>query len=398
MTVVDRQARIRDGVAGLTEALRTLSLAIHERPELRFEEQHAHGLLCDFLETRGFAVERGAYALPTAFRAVRGSGNPTVAVLCEYDALPDIGHACGHNLIAAAGVAAGLALADALEPGEGTVVVLGTPAEEGGGGKILMFERGAFDDIDAALMLHPGPLELPWPNFLVSQRVEVEYFGRPAHAAARPSAGVNALDALVTAYQSVGLLRQQLRPRTVVHGIITKGGSASNIIPDHTAAEFGVRALNDADFEDTKQRVSECFEGAARATGCRVELRWRSIPYSNLATNEPLIAAYVASARSIGRAMPERPADISAQAGGSTDMGNVSHVVPAIHPMFAIESAAGNHTREFTAAAATPEAHAEMLQVATALALTAFDVCTQPELLEAARTAFRQDHPAHVLV
>jgi amidohydrolase len=383
---------VQRAIDQVSEDLRSLSLSIHGTPELNFEEVHAHQVLTDYLEGNGFAVERGAYEMPTAFRAVAGSGSPIVAVLCEYDALPGIGHACGHNLIAASGIAAGLALKEVVGDGNGTVVVLGSPAEEGGGGKVFMVERGAFEGVDAAMMLHPTPGDAAWPNIIAIQTLEVEYFGKNAHAAAFPHQGVNALDALVLAYNAVSLLRQQLTSDVRVHGVIRHGGDKPNIIPDHTAAEFYLRARDDRGLEELKRRVLACFEGAATATGCRLEHRWVGKPYSNMATCNPLAEAYVENARSIGKQLPARGAGPLDAIPGSTDMGNVSHVVPSIHPMFGIHTRAGNHTPEFTAAAATPEAHDAMLTAAKAMAMTALDVLFRPDLREAAKEDFAAAH------
>jgi amidohydrolase len=366
--------------------LRALSLAIHDHPELNFEERHAHALLTKFLDDAGFRVERGAYDLPTAFRATVGEGRPCIALLCEYDALPEIGHACGHNLIAAAGVAAGLALKAAAPAG--TVVVLGTPAEEGGGGKVLMLERGAFDDIDVAMMVHPAPGHSAWPNVIGVETLRVDFFGRAAHAAMAPFEGLNALDALVLAFNAIGLLRQQLRPDTRVHGVITRGGAKPNIIPDHTAAELYVRARTRAELEDLKGRVVACFEGAARATGCRLEVQWPGPRFSDLRTNDPLASRYVAHLEELGVIVPPRGANPLDRTPLSTDMGNVSHALPAIHPLFAIETEGGNHTPAFAEAARTKQAHEAMLLAATAMAATALDCYLDPELLSRARHAF----------
>lgn len=310
--------QVRELIQGRAGELEAVSLGIHANPELNFQEYHAHGLLADLLERNGFQVARGAYEMPTAFCAVAGSGSPTVAVLCEYDALPEIGHACGHNLIAASGAAAGLALKEVLGDGNGTVVVLGSPAEEGGGGKVFMIERGAFEGVDAAMMLHPSPNDGAWPSVNAIQTLEVEFHGRNAHAAARPQEGINALDAMIAAYNAISMLRQQMTPDARVHGVITKGGVKPNIIPDHTAAEFYVRAADDAKLEDLKQRVLACFEGAATATGCRLEVRWTGRPYSNLTTNTPLAECYVENARTLGKTLPPRGA--GAGGGPSTDM------------------------------------------------------------------------------
>jgi amidohydrolase len=337
-----------------------------------------------FLEARGFDVRRGQWEMPTAFRAVAGSGSPTIAVLCEYDALPEIGHACGHNLIAASGIAAGLALKEALGEGIGTVLVLGSPAEEGGGGKVYMVERGAFEGVDAAMMLHPAPRSSAWPNIIAIQAMEVEFFGKNAHASAAPWEGTNALDALVVSYNAISMLRQQMPQDARVHGVIRKGGAKPNIIPDYTMAEVTVPRL-----EDLQERVVACFEAGAKATGCRVEHRWIGRQYSDMITNEALADAYTENVRLLGQELPPRPQGPVAFS-GSTDMGNVSYVVPSIHPMFGIETEAGNHTPEFTAAAATPEAHEQMLFAAKALALTALDAYLEPQVLDKAHRQFAE--------
>ncbi|MCL6648540.1 MAG: M20 family metallopeptidase [Chloroflexi bacterium] len=371
--------------------LRTLSLSIHDHPELNFEEHHAHAVLTEFLASAGFQVERQAYGLATAFVARWGEGSPCVAVLCEYDALPQIGHACGHNLIAAAGVAAGLALKARVR--QGTVLVLGTPAEEGGGGKVLLIERGAFAGVDAALMVHPAPMHTAWPLVLAVEGVEVEFHGRAAHAAMAPHEGTNALDALVLAYNAIAVLRQQLRPDVRIHGIITRGGTKPNIIPDLSAGEFYLRARSEEALADLRQRVLACFEGAAHATGCRLVHRWPGPRFRDLKTNAPLAERYVAYGRARGFAIPlpgqQGPLD---QQPLSTDMGNVSYVVPAIHPLFAIETEGGNHTPAFAEAARSEQAHRAMLDAAIALAATALDCYEDPALLAAARAAFAAGH------
>jgi amidohydrolase len=374
----------------VSEDLRGISLSIHANPELGFQEQHAHRLLTDYLEHNGFAVTRGAYDMPTAFRAEAGSGGPVVALLCEYDALPEIGHACGHNLMAITGVAAGMAMKEVLGGGQGTVVVLGSPAEEGGGGKIVMIEAGAFTGIDVALLLHPTPHDGIRPVLTGVERCTVEFFGRTAHAAARPQDGINALDALLLAFNAINALRQQITPDARIHGVITRGGVRANIIPDHTSADFLVRATNDAILQDLRRRVQLCFEGAATATGCRVEVHWGDRPYRPMATNGPLGRAFHANAAELGWALP--PPDVDTPSGASSDMGNVSHVVPSIQPGYAIPCEAGNHNPGFTAAAATPQAHAAALRAAKAMAMTALDVCVLPEVLAAAQAEFRASH------
>ncbi len=386
-------AALNTAIDAADDDLRALSLSIHEQPELAFEERHAHATLTAFLEERGFAVERGAFGLETAFRATYGESAPQIAILCEYDALKNIGHACGHNLIAASGVATALALQGALEPDSGTIVVLGSPAEEGGGGKILMTEAGAFEDIDAAMMLHPtggrpeaaGVVLTNW-QAQATANFTLQYSGRAAHAAAGPWAGRNALDAVIQAFVNVSMLRQQIRPTARIHGIITEGGEATNVIPRRAVARFGVREATIAELERLLPRVRACFEAAAAATGCELELTQGVRGYSELRTNQAMAARYASHAEDAGLHAVTTRMDT----GGSTDMGNVSLVVPSIHPMFGIASEAGNHNEGFTAAAATPEAHVQMLDAARALAHTAYELFTDPALLATVREEFEQ--------
>ena len=377
-------------IDGASSDLRQISLSIHGKPELAFEEEHAHDVLTSYLERQGFAVDRGAYDLPTAFRAEFGEGPITIAVLCEYDALPEIGHACGHNLIAISGLAVGLALKEALPAGRGRVVVLGSPAEEGGGGKILMLERGAFTGVDAAMMLHPAPNHGAWANLIAREEIHVDYNGRNAHAGATPWLGVNALDALVMAYNGISAMRQQMRPTDRVHGVITRGGVKPNIIPDFTSAEFYIRARNSAELDELRAKVMGCFEGAATATGCRVDVRVPTPTYAEVVTNDVLAEAYCENMQAFEVTLPTKQQQAGGIAGASTDMGNVSYAVPSIHPAFAIPTEAPNHTAPFTAAAATEEAHRATLRAAKALAMTAFDAYLRPETLAAAKREFTE--------
>ena len=248
-----------------------------------------------------------------------------------------------------------------------------------------MIDRGAFNEVDAALMVHPSPGDNAWPAILALHELEVEFFGKNAHAAAYPWEGVNALDAFVLAYNAIAVLRQQLQPDTRVHGIITDGGAKPNIIPDHTAADFYLRARDNTRLATLKERVLACFSGAAQSTGCRLEQRWVGYSYYNMATSDPMAEAYVDNMQALGTTLPAKGTGLTA---GSTDMGNVSHVVPSIHPMFAIETKGGNHTPEFTAAAATPAAHESMLAAATAMAMTAYDLFTDAARLKKAREEF----------
>ena len=367
-------------------ALRTLSVDIHSHPELNFEEHHAHDVLTSYLEAQGFSVERGAYEMPTAFQAVAGSGSPTIAVFSEFDALPGIGHACGHNLIAISGVATALGLKASLGDGNGTIVLVGSPAEEGGGGKALMIERGALEGIDAALMLHPAPLGNALPHMIAAEHLEVRYRGKGAHAGASPWMGVNALDAMVLAYTNISALRQQLHTTDRVHGVITNGGDKANIIPDFTAAQWIIRAHAAAELTDLKKRVMACFQAAATATGCRLEVSVMGPAYDDLRQNETMGRRYLAAIEGLGAAHVSH--EIGVDSGAVTDMGNVSYAVPSIHPVFGIPATDGNHTPGFTAAAATPEAHAATIMASKALAATALELFFDPELLAAAKAEF----------
>jgi amidohydrolase len=389
MDLEEAKSRVGQVIDDASKELRKLSLSIHGRPELNFEEHHAHATLTDYLEKKGFDVERGAFEMATAFQAVAGSGSPTIAVLCEYDALPGIGHACGHNLIAAAGVATGLALKETLAPGEGTVVVLGSPAEEGGGGKILLIERGAFEGVDAAMMAHPTPRDSAYMNVLAVDHINVEYRGTNAHAAAAPWEGVNALDALVLAYTSISAMRQQMLPTDRVHGVITDGGVKPNIIPDYTAAEYYIRSRTRAELTTLRARVMGCFEGAATATGCTLSVTTKpdQRPYSDMVANDVLAVKYTENLGTFGVRLPSKQAVLGGP-GGSTDMGDVSYVLPSIHPMFGIPTEAGNHTPGFTAAAATQEAHEAAMRAAKAMAMTALDAYFDAGVLEAAKAEF----------
>ncbi len=386
------KARAAARIDAEQRALIGLSARIHAHPELCFEERHAADWLCEYLAAQGLTVEREAYGLPTAFAARAGSGRPRVAVLCEYDALPGIGHACGHNIIAAAGAGAGVALAGLVGDIGGSVVVLGTPAEEGGGGKVLMARAGAFDEVDAALMIHPASLELIAMNVLAISAVEVEYRGRAAHAAAAPHAGINALDGLITAYQAIAQLRQHIRPTERVHGIITDGGQKPNIVPERAAGLFYIRAADERRLARLKGRVEACFHAGAQASGAELTLHRHGEDYSEMWTNGPLAAAYRANLATLGRAVEEHPPE---HISGSTDMGNVSKLVPAIHPMIAIAPPhVALHTEEFARWAGSETGARGVVDGAKVLALTALDVLCSPELLDGMRAAFAADRGA----
>ena len=381
-------------IDGCRDELQELSGEIWKNPELGFEEVKAHELLTDFLEKKGFAVERSYTGIKTAFRATFGSGRPNVCVLCEYDALPEIGHACGHNLIAEAGVAAGLGLKAALESKgapQARVTVLGTPAEEGQGGKVYLIANGAFEDIDLAMMVHPSPASTACvsPVFQACLMLSITYTGKAAHAAAFPWEGVNALDAAVMAYTSVSVLRQQMKPTWRVHGVITNGGVKPNIIPEKAELHYYVRAPNIMELEELRVKVSACFEAAAIATGCQVEIKQPSDErlFLDLLSNPVLARMY----KKIFSALNTFTLAGTVVESGSTDMGNVSYVVPSIHPMYFIGSGEVNyHTREFTSITNTPEAHAQTLVAAKAMAYTCIDVLSTDGALQEVKRSFEE--------
>lgn len=376
-------------VDALAGELVRVSRTIHAQPELAFEEHRAATLLCDTLRKDGLPVRRPAYGLDTAFESAFGNeGSPCVALLAEYDALPDIGHACGHNLIAAAAVGAGLALASLGPRLPGRVRLLGTPAEERGGGKELMARAGAFEGVDAALMVHPAGVDLASMPCIAVADVEVRYRGEAAHASSMPERGINALDALVLAYQSIAALRQHIRPTERIHGIVVDGGRAPNIVPDRATGRFYVRARNADELAPLKQRVHGCFEAGARATGATLQVDWCDPDYLELRPSWPLAEAYQANAETLGRRFvpfEKLPPGVA----GSTDMGNVSHRVPSIHPMIAAAPVHCTiHHPEFTKWAGSEMGDRAALDGAKALAMTALDFFCQPALRERVRAAF----------
>ncbi|HEX7475129.1 MAG TPA: amidohydrolase, partial [Dehalococcoidales bacterium] len=278
-----------------------LSRRIHDNPELGFHEKRAAGWLTDYLGENGFAVETGICAFPTAFRAGYGQIPPAIALLAEYDALPELGHACGHNLIAVSAVAAGIGARVAVDQMGGKVVVIGTPAEELYAGKQVMAQRGAFTNLDAAMMVHPGSHNSAATNALACQRLDIEFFGKAAHAAASPQSGINALEAMVLAFNAIDALRQHIDSKSRVHGIITDGGSAANVVPAHSAGNFLVRAVDEKTLADLKQRVLNCFIGAASATGARIEYKWEEHYYAPMLNNRAIGQLFVSNLRRLGR-------------------------------------------------------------------------------------------------
>jgi amidohydrolase len=388
--------RALDAIDQRRDALIALSLAIHRTPELGYQEREASLRLSEFLEGDGFKVARGYRGVETAYRgdAKGNSDGARVAILAEYDALADLGHGCGHNLIAMIGTAAAVAVREVIDDLPGSVAAIGTPAEEGGGGKVALIRAGGFDDVDAAMMIHPTTgRSLAGRHSLASNRVVVEYFGRSAHAASQPDQGVNALDAMIQLFNGVNAMRQQLRPDARVHGIIAKGGSAANVIPDHTIGRFSVRALDRRYQQEVLRRFIACAEGAATATGATVKVGVdENAGYENMVFSSPMAARWTGHMRSLGMQVFDARDD---ERVGSTDMGNVMQVLPGIHPYIAIsDQTIPGHSTAFRDHAATPEALDRALVAAKALALTAIDVLGDPDLLKSARAEFDERRAA----
>jgi amidohydrolase len=373
-TTTDLKRAVCDAVDAMATELVAISRAIHAEPELAFQEVKAARRLTEAVERHGLPVRRGAYNLQTAFACDFGPGDgPAVAVLAEYDALPGIGHACGQNLIATSGLGAALALASLGDRLPGRVRLLGTPAEEGGGGKELMAQAGAFKGIDAALMMHPGDYNRLSGKFLACAHIEAVYHGKAAHASSRPWDGLNALDGLVIAYQAIAALRQHIKPSQRIHGVITEGGAAENIVPERASGRFLVRAENAKDLAALRARIVACFECGALATGTRLELASREPDYLEMVHNVPLGRAFQRNAEALGRVFipNDHPAYLRS---GSTDMGNVSHYVPAIHPNLASAPAdCVIHNAEFARWAGSEMGDQAAIDGAKALAMTAID-------------------------
>jgi amidohydrolase len=377
---VDAKQAVKGGVDDAGDALIELSHRVHASPELCFEEEKASTWAAEMLTEHGFAVEAGVADLPTAFVATAGTGPLTIAICAEYDALPGIGHACGHNVICAAGVGAGLALAPLADELGITVKVMGTPAEEGGGGKILMLERGAFDGVHAAMMVHPAPMEMDNFPCLAVSHVDVHYTGKEAHASAFPELGINAADAITVAQVGVGLLRQHIRSTDRIHGIVTKGGEAPNVVPAHTSSKWYIRSANLAQLAELEPKVHRCFEAGALATGCAVDIEQMSPRYSEMRDDPDMRAIYRRNAEELGRAFPDMGGAASKIA-GSTDMANISLAIPTIHPMLGLGTfPVSNHQPEFAAFCATETADKAVLDGATAMAWTCIDLAAEGEV------------------
>ena len=371
-----RGARAIQAAAG---DLIELSHSIHAEPELAFAEHRSVAKVTDLLDGYGFDITTGVADLPTAFTASYGSGDLVVGLCAEYDALPGLGHACGHNMIAATAVGAARGLAEIADELGITVVVLGTPAEETGGGKILMARAGVFDPVAMALMVHPGRMDEVASRSLALDDLAIRYTGVESHAAAAPERGRNAADAGTIAQVSLGLLRQHLKAGQQIHGIVSDGGTVPNIVPGHSELLYYLRAVDEASLADLRERAEACFAAGALAAGCTYEIATVSPTYVELRHDQRLLAAYRGAVADLGReVMPAAMEGVRPL--GSTDMGNISHVLPSIHPMIGIESnGAGTHEIEFAAAAASPSADQAVVDGALALAATAARAAADPQ-------------------
>ncbi|KAF0428472.1 amidohydrolase [Gigaspora margarita] len=373
-----------------------ISIKIHENPELAYEERYAHNLLVKYLQEKGFKVTPHAFGLETAFvaefQSKVGKGR-VISFNSEYDALPEIGHACGHNLIAISGVGAAIGLKTVLEKFniKGTVKLFGTPAEEkpSGKGKVKLVDAGAYNGVDVSLMVHPGPINGGFIPFLAVQTVFVEYFGKASHASVSPFDGINALDAIGLAYNNIGLLRQQILPTDRIHGIITNGGKSPNVIPEYTSGTFYIRGITMKDLKALQPRVNKCFEAAAEATGTTAKIKWEKEVY-DVKINEPLASRYeYYLSKKFGRNFPPKVIQ-SAFSSGSTDQGNVTYVVPGFHPVYDIcaSTPVSNHQREFTTECKSKNAHEETIKATSGMALVGLDFLLDDEFAMQVKNSF----------
>ncbi len=378
---MDTKVAARERFESDRERLIELSHRIHAHPEPGFEEERACAWLCEALDAAGFAVERGLCDLPTAFRARAGSGPLHIGLCAEYDSLPGIGHACGHNVIAAAAVGAAAAAAAVADELGLTVTVLGTPAEEVGNasGKILLLERGAFQSLHAAMMVHPAPFDVLRAKIIAASMFEVHCTGKESHASAFPELGVNAADALTIAQTAIGLLRQHIRSTDRIHGIVTQGGLAPNVVPAHTAARYIIRSETVEQLAELRPKVYRCFEAGALASGATLEITGGDKPYAEMRHDARIAEFFRANSAALGRPFPTG-GELESRPSGSTDMGNVSLAIPSIHPMIGIHSLpAVNHQPEFAAHCVTADADRALCDGALAMAWTCIDLATHAE-------------------
>ena len=386
---------MKDKIAAVVDArsdsLKSLARAIFSYEETAFQEVRSSRALADYLEKAGFEVEWGMAGMETAFVARYGRGRPHIGLMGEYDALPEVGHACGHNMIGtiSAGAAVAIKESGGLEGREGTILFLGCPAEEHGGGKVLLDGAGVFNGLDAAMIIHPASTSTGYDISFAIKRLFVEFFGKAAHAAAAPHKGVNALDAMLSFFNGIALMRQQMTERTRVHGIILNGGQSFNTIPDYTKAEMGIRALRMEEVLELETRLAAVAEGSARSTGCTVKVTQAEPPQPEVYVNVPLARTLDANYARVGEKTTMRT---YGQGVGSTDVGIVTHRVPGIQGYINITAGASipTHSREFAAAASSEYGYEAMLRATKALALTAFDLFDDPGLLREVREYFEE--------
>jgi amidohydrolase len=379
---MDAKSAARDCFESARDGLVELSHRIHAHPEMGFQEEQASSWLCESLAEAGFLVEKGICDLPTAFLARAGSGSLHIGICAEYDCLPGIGHACGRNIIAASAVGAALAAAKVADEVGLTVSVIGTPAEEVGNasGKILLLERGAFEGIHAAMMVHPAPFDMLRAKIIAASMFEVHYTGKESHASAFPELGVNAADALTLAQTALGLLRQHIRSTDRIHGIVTNGGAAPNVVPAYTSAKYIVRSETLAQLTELRPRVYRCFEAGALATGSKMELAGGDKPYAEMHHDEAMVTFYRRNSEALGRPFPDL-GEWETRPTASTDMGNVSLAIPSIHPMIGINSLpAVNHQPEFAAHCVTADADKALADGALAMAWTCIDLAKDQDM------------------
>lgn len=382
---------VMEAVASQADELHRLGQFLWDNPETAFKEEKAHEYLTDLLEKQGFRVQRN-YCLPTAFRAEYGDGGPVVTLLCEYDALPGLGHACGHNLIAMSSVGAGIAVKAALEADvslRGKVVIMGTPAEEGGMGKELMLQKGAFDDVDVALMSHPEHRDALRLMMTARSLIKAVFHGKSAHASLAPWEGLSALDAAVGAYVNISMLRQRMKPSWRVHGVMLNAGTKSNIIPDESELCYSVRAPTTTEMLTIKEQVEACFRAAALAAGCTATISEKSPTAKHMIQNEVLIRLYQKHAEQFGITFEDSKPGQFVETGVTSDIGNIAHRLPCIHPVFGIVTAGKNHSSEFNEATGTLQSREKALTIARVLALTVLDVLRDTAVLDAIRAEFR---------
>lgn len=384
--------KIKKEIEARRNELEELSLRIHDNPEVGYKEKKASAWLSQYLEQNSFFLEQGICKLPTAFRARYGEEKPVIAILAEYDALPKIGHGCGHHLIAGSAVGAGVVSRIAVDQFGGTVLVIGTPAEElgGRGGKIIMTDTGVFDDVDAAMMVHPSWMNIASANNSSLETLNVEFFGREAHGA-MPSTGINALAAMIQSFNAINALRQRLKNQGSVHGIITDGGTAANVIPAYCAGNFMVRAENDELLDEIKKDVLNCFVGAATATGARLEYQWEGRMQA-MHYNATLARLFAGNMLILGHKM----LFVKQRSPASSDIGNVSRRVPTIHALFkAVPEGTLSHSPQMAEATASILAIKAMLTAAAGMAMTVVDLLAQPEVLKKIQKEFRRTSRPH---